>query len=198
MNRMKVRRLTPYLLAGLILWIFIYRSGIHATVAGVLLALTIPIDRTPSRSDGDAESPLHRLEHSLHMPVNFLIIPLFALANAGVPVLALSGEAMTAPVTIGVAAGLLLGKPIGVFGFAGFAVQLKLADMPAHATGLQMLGVALLCGIGFTMSLFIALLAFPASPLLQSEAKLGILAGSLLSGMLGYLVLRAGSATPHR
>ena len=194
MNRMHVRRLTLYLLAGLILWLFIYRSGIHATVAGVLLAMTIPIDRTPARSDGDADSPLHRLEHALHKPVNFLIIPLFALANAGVPILALPPGALTAPVTAGVAAGLLLGKPIGVFGFAWLAVRLKLADMPAHATRVQMIGIALLCGIGFTMSLFIALLAFPASPLLQSEAKLGILAGSFLSGLLGYIVLRLGSA----
>ena len=167
-----------------------FRSGIHATLAGVVLALTIPMEITPSRSDVDATSPLHRLENFLHLPVGFLIVPLFALANAGVPVLKLPAEALAAPVTLGVALGLLLGKPVGVFGMSVLAVRLRLADAPAHASRMQMFGVALLCGIGFTMSLFIALLAFPGDLILQSEAKIGILAGSLLSGLLGYAVLR--------
>ncbi|AOR79037.1 Na+/H+ antiporter NhaA [Novosphingobium resinovorum] len=190
MNRMGVRSLSLYMALGAVLWVLTYRSGIHATLAGVALALTIPMDVTPSHPDGDAASPLHRLEHALHVPVGFLIVPLFALANAGVPVLSLPAEALTAPVTLGVAAGLLIGKPVGVFGFSMIAVRLGLADAPAHAGRLQMLGVALLCGIGFTMSLFIALLAFPDAAALQSEAKLGILAGSLFSGLLGYGVLR--------
>lgn len=190
LNRLRVRSLTPYLLLGVLLWVFVFRSGIHATLAGVVLALTIPMDKTPSRSDVDAKSPLHRLEHFLHLPVGFLIVPLFALANAGVPVLQLPVEALAAPVTLGVALGLLLGKPIGVFGMSALAIRFGLADAPAHASRLQMFGVALLCGIGFTMSLFIALLAFPADPILQSEAKIGILAGSLISGLLGYAVLR--------
>lgn len=200
MNRMKVRRLLPYLLLGAVLWVLTYRSGIHATLAGVALALTIPMDVTPSHSDGDATSPLHRLEHALHVPVGFLIVPLFALANAGVPVLGLPAETLVAPVTLGVAAGLLIGKPVGVFGLSMIAMRLGLADAPAHASRLQMLGVALLCGIGFTMSLFIALLAFPDAPVLQSEAKLGILAGSLLSGLLGYGLLRLADreAAPAR
>ncbi|MFT4053435.1 MAG: Na+/H+ antiporter NhaA [Novosphingobium sp.] len=193
LNRLGVRHLSPYLLLGAVLWVLTYRSGIHATLAGVALALTIPMDMTPSEPDSDATSPLHRLEHVLHLPVGFLIVPLFALANAGVPVLNLPGEALAAPVTLGVATGLLLGKPIGVFGFSMLAVHLRLADAPAHASRLQMLGVALLCGIGFTMSLFIALLAFPGAPILQSEAKLGILVGSLLSGLLGYGMLRLAS-----
>ncbi|MGF7153198.1 Na+/H+ antiporter NhaA [Novosphingobium gossypii] len=190
LNRFGVRSLTPYLLLGSVLWVLVLRSGIHATLAGVVLALTIPMDTTPAQSDRDAVSPLHRLEKALHVPVGFLVVPLFALANAGVPFLSLPAEALAAPVTLGVALGLLLGKPVGVFGFSALAVRFGLADMPAHAGRLQMLGVALLCGIGFTMSLFIALLAFPDAPMLQSEAKIGILAGSLLSGVLGYVVLR--------
>ena len=190
LNRFGVRRLSPYLLVGLILWVLVLRSGIHATLAGVVLAFTIPMTCTPARSDADGESPLHRLEHSLHMPVGFLVVPIFGLANAAVPVLGLPPGALTAPVTIGVAAGLVVGKVVGVFGFATLAVRFGLADMPAHAGRLQLLGVAMLCGIGFTMSIFITLLAFPDSLLLQSEAKIGVLAGSFLSGAVGYAVLR--------
>ena len=190
LNRFGVRRLSPYLLVGLILWVFVLRSGIHATLAGVMLAFAIPMDRTAGTSDADCTSPLHTLEHLLHMPVGFLVVPIFGLANAAVPVLGLPPGAIVAPVTLGVAAGLLVGKIVGVFGFATFAVRMGLADMPAHAGRLQMLGVACLCGIGFTMSIFITLLAFPNSPLLQSEAKIGVLAGSLVAGLLGYLILR--------
>lgn len=189
-NRLGVRRLSLYAVVGLILWVLVLRSGIHATLAGVMLAFTIPMDCTPARPDADSMSPLHRLEHGLHLPVGFLIVPIFGLANAAVPVLGLPPGALIAPVTLGVAAGLLIGKVVGVFGFTMLAVRLGLADMPAHAGRLQMLGVALLCGIGFTMSIFITLLAFPDSPLLQSEAKIGVLTGSLLSGLLGYTVLR--------
>lgn len=189
LNRFGVRRLSPYLLIGLVLWVFVLRSGIHATLAGVMLAFTIPMDKTPSRSDADCRSPLHRLEHWLHIPVGFIVVPIFGLANAAVRVVGLPPEALIAPVTLGVAAGLLVGKVIGVFGFSTLAVKLGLADMPAHANQRQLLGVALLCGIGFTMSIFITLLAFPESLLLQSEAKIGVLAGSLVAGVLGYLVL---------
>lgn len=190
LNRLKVRKLLPYLLLGALLWFFVFRSGIHATIAGVVLALTIPMDITPSKPDSDAASPLHRLEKALHVPVGFIVVPLFALVNAGVTVLTLPLRALAEPVTLGVAVGLLLGKPIGVFGFTALAVRLGLADAPAHASRMQMLGVALLCGIGFTMSLFITLLAFPGAAILQSEAKIGILAGSLLSGLAGFVVLR--------
>ncbi|AXJ96475.1 MULTISPECIES: Na+/H+ antiporter NhaA [unclassified Sphingomonas] len=196
LNRFGVRRLTPYMLVGLVLWVLVLRSGVHATLAGVMLAFTIPMDRTPSRSDADCASPLHRLERLLHLPVAFLVVPIFGLANAAVPVLGLPPGALVAPVTIGVAAGLLIGKIVGVFGFAAIAVRLGLADMPAHAGRLQLLGVACLCGIGFTMSIFITLLAFPSSPLLQTEAKIGVLAGSLAAGLLGFVLLRrAGTAT---
>lgn len=189
LNRLRVRRLLPYLILGGALWFFVYRSGIHATLAGVILAFTILMDRTPARPDGDARSPLHRLEHGLHLPVGYLVVPIFGLANAGVPVLALPAGAFAAPVTLGAALGLLLGKVAGVLGVSILAIRLGIAHMPAHATRLHMLGVALLCGIGFTMSIFITLLAFPGAPMLQAEAKLGVLIGSLVSGLLGYGVL---------
>ena len=191
-NRTGVKRLSPYLLVGLVLWVFMIRSGIHATIAGVLLAFTIPMTRTPARPDCEddtRDSPLHRLEHA-HKPVGFLIVPIFGLANAGVPVLGLPVSAFAAPVTLGVGLGLLLGKVVGVFGMTMLAVRIGIADAPAHATTTQMLGTALLCGIGFTMSIFITLLAFPGDPLLQAEAKLGVLAGSLVAGLLGYGLLR--------
>ncbi len=191
LNRLGVRRLTPYLLVGAILWILVFRSGIHATLAGVIVALAIPMRCTPGRPDGDADSPLHTLEHALHLPVGFIVVPIFGLANAGVPVLTLPAEALVAPVTLGVSLGLLLGKVTGVFGFSMLAVRLGLADIPAHAGKRQLLGVALLCGIGFTMSIFITLLAFPTSPILQAEAKVGVLAGSFVSGLLGYTLLRS-------
>jgi NhaA family Na+:H+ antiporter len=133
---------------------------------------------------------LHRLEHALHNWVAFLIVPIFGLANAGVPFLGLPAEAMAAPVTLGVGLGLLVGKVVGVLGAALLAIRFGWADMPAYAGRLQLAGTALLCGIGFTMSLFITLLAFPGEPLLQAEAKIGILAGSLVAGLLGYVVLR--------
>ncbi|QZP07689.1 Na+/H+ antiporter NhaA [Caenibius sp. WL] len=190
LNRGGVKQLSPYLAIGLILWVLLLRSGVHATLAGVMLALTIPIERTPTQPDAASQSPLHRLEHVLHRPVAFIVLPIFGLANAAVPLLGLPLGTFVAPVTVGVALGLLLGKVVGVFGFATLAVQLKLADIPAQASRFQLLGVALLCGIGFTMSIFITLLAFPTSPLLQSEAKIGVLIGSLASGLLGYIILR--------
>jgi NhaA family Na+:H+ antiporter len=190
LNRFGVRRLSPYLLVGLVLWVLVLRSGVHATLAGVMLAFTIPMDRTPGRSDADCQSPLHRLEHGLHLPVAFLIVPVFGLANAAVPVLGLPSGVLVAPVTLGVAIGLLVGKVAGVFGFTTLAIRLGLADAPTDAGYGQMLGVALLCGIGFTMSIFITLLAFPGSPLLQTEAKIGVLIGSFASGLSGYIVLR--------
>jgi len=189
-NRCGVQRLSVYLAIGVILWLFVLRSGVHATLAGVVLALTIPMRRTRGRSDADDPSPLHRLEHALQRPVAFLVVPVFALANAAVPLLDLPAGALAAPVTLGVMGGLVIGKVAGVFGCAMLAIRLGLADLPAQAGWHQLFGVALLCGIGFTMSIFITLLAFPDAPLLQTEAKLGVLIGSLLSGIAGYTVLR--------
>lgn len=190
MNRLGVTRLLPYLLLGLVLWVLMLRSGVHATLAGVILAFTIPMRHTADHPNAEHNCPLRRLEHVLHLPVGFVVVPIFGLANAGVPVLSLSAEALTAPVTLGVGLGLLFGKAIGVSAFAFLAIRLGIADMPAYAGRLQLVGTALLCGIGFTMSLFIAILAFPSEPLLLTEAKIGILGGSFVAGLLGVALLR--------
>lgn len=196
MNRFRVMRLTPYLLLGLVLWFFVLRSGIHATIAGIVLALIIPLRTSPGTLEDEIHSPLHRLEHLLHRPVSFLILPIFGFANAGVPILGLSAAAFAAPVTLGVGLGLLGGKTVGVFGFALLAIRLKLAKMPSHARPSQLLGIALLCGIGFTMSFFITPLAYPGDALLQTEAKIGVLLGSLFAGVAGFAVLLAGRREP--
>ncbi|WP_046862565.1 Na+/H+ antiporter NhaA [Microvirga massiliensis] len=190
MNRSGVVWLWPYLLLGLVLWFFVLRSGVHATIAGVVLALTIPLRRSPARPDDLAGSPLHRLEHGLHNGVAFLIIPLFGLANAGVSFAGVTADVLFNPLTLGVAMGLVFGKLIGVFGSGYLVIRLGLADVPMGAGKLQFLGIALLCGIGFTMSLFIDMLAFAEDPLLQEEAKIGILSGSLIAGLAGWAVLR--------
>jgi NhaA family Na+:H+ antiporter len=190
MNRMGVMRLWPYLILGLLLWYFVLLSGVHATVAGVLLALTIPLRPTPARPDDIGHSPLHKLEHALHGGVTFLVIPIFGFANAGVSFAGVSLSALTGQLTLGVALGLFVGKLIGVFGSAYLVIRAGWADMPAGASRLQLLGVSLLCGIGFTMSLFIGLLAFADAPHLLEEVKIGILGGSLLAGLLGYAILR--------
>ncbi|MDB5668256.1 MAG: nhaA [Alphaproteobacteria bacterium] len=188
LNRMKVVRLWPYLALGLALWFFTFLSGVHATLAGVALALIIPIRCTPGAPD-DLRSPLHRLEHGIQPWVAYLVIPLFGFANAGVSLVGLGLGALLQPVALGVAAGLFFGKQIGVFTTTWLAIRLRLADTPEDATMLQVYGVALLCGIGFTMSLFIGLLAFD-DPALQAQVKIGVLSGSLLSALAGALVLR--------
>ncbi len=188
LNRMKVAALAPYLVVGALLWWFTLQSGVHATLAGVALALTIPLRRSPSAPD-DAQSPLHRLEHALQPWVAFAVVPVFGFANAGISFAGLSLGALLAPVPLGVAAGLFLGKQIGVFGSVWLLVRTGLAERPARATWGQVYGVSLLCGIGFTMSLFIGLLAFD-NPELQEATKLGVLAGSILSAGLGWAVLR--------
>jgi NhaA family Na+:H+ antiporter len=189
-NKMGVRGLWPFLVLGTLLWVLFLRSGVHATLAGVLLAMTIPLRRRPARTDDLHHSPLLRLEHALQPWVTFVVLPVFGFANAGVSFAGLSAEALSHPVTLGVALGLLLGKLVGVFGSAWLAIRMGWADTPMGATLSQLFGVALLCGIGFTMSLFIGLLAFDAQPALQEQTKIGILAGSVVSGFLGWLVLR--------
>lgn len=189
LNRRGVLLLWPYLLLGLILWVLVYRSGIHATLAGVALALTIPLRGGEGRADHLPSSPLHRLEHALHGVVPFAIVPIFGFANAGVSFAGMSPASLVEPLTLGVAGGLVVGKLVGVFGAVALAVRLGVAALPAQASWSQVLGVALLCGIGFTMSLFIGLLAFADNEMLQNEVKLGILAGSIIAGSLGALVL---------
>jgi Na+:H+ antiporter, NhaA family len=188
-NRMKVKVLWPYLALGAVLWILMFASGVHATLAGVLLALTIPLKLTPGKPEAShADSPLHRLEHALHKPVAFIVVPIFGFANAGVSLAGVSLGIFAEPLTMGVAAGLLVGKLIGVLGVVAALVKLDLADLPAQASWGQMAGVAFLCGIGFTMSLFIGLLAFE-DPAVQDNVKIGILLGSVIAGVLGALCL---------
>ncbi|MDX8532942.1 Na+/H+ antiporter NhaA [Mesorhizobium sp. VK25A] len=189
LNRMRAMKLWPYLLLGVVLWVLVLKSGVHATLAGVALALTIPLERSPGISHKTEHSPLHRLEHGLHKLVPFLVIPIFGFANAGVPLGGLSLAALVEPLTLGVAAGLVVGKLVGVFGSSALAIRFGLADLPVNAGWLHMLGISLLCGIGFTMSLFIGLLAFADDPALQGAVKVGILAGSLVAALLGAAVL---------
>lgn len=188
-NRMKVKLLSPYLALGAVLWLLVFISGVHATLAGVMLALTIPLKLTPGTPEATAdESPLHRLEHGLHKPVAFFVVPIFGFANAGVSLSGLSLGVFSEPVTMGVAAGLVLGKLVGVLGVVTLLVKLRWAQLPAQASWGQMTGTAFLCGIGFTMSLFIGLLAFD-DPALQDHVKIGILMGSIVSGTLGTVLL---------
>ncbi len=195
LNRLGVTRLGPYLLIGLALWFFVLRSGIHATVAGVLLALTVPIRTSPGRPE-DPTSPLHRLEHALMPFVTYAIVPVFGFANAGVTLIGLSADALLHPITLGIALGLFFGKQVGVFASVRLAVALGLAARPAGATWRQVYGVAVLCGIGFTMSLFIGGLAFTDAAA-QTETKLGVLMGSLLSGLAGAVVLALSPSRPR-
>lgn len=194
MNRLGVRKLWPFLLLGAVLWALVLQSGIHATLAGVVLALTIPLRQSPTRPD-DMESPLHRLEHAIQPWVTFLIVPVFGFANAGVSFAGSSLASLAEPVPLGVALGLFLGKQLGVFGTAALVIRAGWAELPMYASWRQLYGVSLLCGIGFTMSLFIGLLAFPNEPHLQDLLKIGVLLGSLLSATAGAVLLSSG--TPH-
>ncbi len=190
LNRLGVRALLPYLALGVVLWLLVLLSGVHATVAGVALALTIPLTRAPGGGhERGVDSPLHRLEHVLARFVPFVIIPVFGFANAGVSLAGFDVSALIDPLTLGVAGGLVVGKVVGVWGTALAAVKLGWAAAPVGAAPLHVLGVALLCGIGFTMSLFIGLLAFPDNAALQDGVKIGILLGSLVAAALGALVL---------
>ncbi len=184
MNRMNVTRTTAYVMIGLIMWVAVLKSGIHATLAGVLLAMFIPLKDNINPDN----SPLETLEHDLQETVTFIILPIFAFANAGI-YLADSGlSELTHSVPIGIAMGLVLGKPIGVMLFSWLGVKLGLASLPEQVDWKQVLGIALLCGIGFTMSLFIGGLAFMGNTVGFDE-RLGIIIGSLISGVLGYLYL---------
>ena len=190
MNRLKVIGLAPYLLVGLVLWASVLKSGVHATLAGVLTAFFIPFRPIP----GESKTQLESLEHDLHPTVVFGVLPLFAFANAGIPVAAMSIDYLLHPVPLGIAAGLFFGNQIGIFGLSWMAIKAGIAKMPADVTWIQLYGVSLLCGIGFTMSLFIGSLAFEqGGPDFAVDDRVGILAGSLLSGILGYLVLRFSS-----
>lgn len=190
MNRMGVKRLTPYLLAGVVLWFFMLQSGVHATIAGILLALFIPLRGKNEQED----APLDKLEHALSPWVTFLILPLFGFANAGVSLGGLTMDDLLSPVPVGVALGLFIGKQVGVFGMALLTIKTGLAPRPHGSSWSQIYGVSVLCGIGFTMSLFIGNLAFARSPLLVDEVKIGVLAGSIVAALAGMLILRFSSS----
>jgi len=235
-NLSGIRKPLPYFLVGILLWLAMLKSGVHATVAGVLAAMTIPVkpkfnplrfslqvrelmDRFDSGCRGDAdllrneeqraivqalengvhkvESPLQRLEHAMHLPVAFFIVPLFALANAGVPIdFANLGSVVSEPITLGVVVGLLVGKVVGIAGFSLVAVKLGIGELPAGTRPAHLLGVGLVGGIGFTMSIFIAELAFSGQPEQLVMAKTGILMASILAGVGGYLWLRFVVGSP--
>ncbi|MBT1444493.1 Na+/H+ antiporter NhaA [Shewanella sp. JM162201] len=184
LNRKGVTALTPYGVLGLILWIAVLKSGVHATLAGVVIAFCIPLRAK------DGSSPSEHLEHSLHPWSNFLILPVFAFANAGVPLGNMSIDSLMSPVPVGIALGLLLGKPIGVLVFSFIAVKLRLAELPPGIGWRQIAPVAVMCGIGFTMSMFISSLAFEQSAEAYGDlARLGILLGSLFAAVIGYFWL---------
>ena len=188
LNRSGVRMLWPFLLLSVLLWVAVLASGVHATIAGVLAAATIPIRRSPGAPD-DATSPLHRLEARLHPWSAFAIVPIFGFANAGVSLAGIGAAQLLAPLPLGVAAGLFLGKQAGVFGSVWASHRLGVVRKPGGASWTQIYGTALLCGIGFTMSLFIGGLAF-VDPVLIDEVKIGVLGGSILSAIAGFGVLR--------
>jgi NhaA family Na+:H+ antiporter len=184
LNRMKVMRLAPYMIIGLFIWLCVLKSGVHATLAGVVVAAFIPLRA------GDDQSPARHLEHTLHPWVAFAVLPVFAFANAGVPLIGISIEKLSNGVPLGIILGLFFGKQFGVFGMVLLARLLRIAKLPDDTTWGQIYGVALLCGIGFTMSLFIGTLAFEHGNFdLLSGVKLGVLVGSVLSAIAGLLVL---------
>ncbi|WP_338767287.1 Na+/H+ antiporter NhaA [Massilia sp. METH4] len=191
MNRvLRVMALLPYLLGGAVMWFLMLKSGVHATIAGVLLAFAIPFS---SRQD-DVASPSHRLEHALHKPVTFLILPLFALANTGIVIGAGWAAGLLTSNSLGILLGLVVGKPIGIFLFTFMAVSLGLCRLPLDLTWRHVLGAGLLGGIGFTMSIFIANLAFTGQPAAVDNSKLAILLASLTAGIIGYTWLRTMGA----
>ena len=191
LNRFGVKALWPYLAIGALLWVFVFRSGVHATIAGVLLATTIPL------TGKGARSPLVDLEHALEGFVAYVVLPVFGFANAGVALGGVGIAAFGDPVTLGSALGLFIGKQVGVVGGARLAIAARLAELPTGVSWRQLYGVAVLCGIGFTMSLFIGLLAFP--PGHEDATKIGVLAGSVVSALAGWAILRltpAGTRGP--
>jgi len=234
-NRVGIHMILPYFIVGLFMWFFMLESGVHATIAGVIAALSIPskpkyrpidfsnstrnlldeYDNYPITTDHEMHehqkalllnikdkidsvgSPAARLEHDLHLPVALIVIPLFALANAGISIdFSSIGETIVTPVSLGIITGLILGKVLGIFGVAWIAIKMGIAKLPQGSSMNQIFGVAFLGGIGFTMSIFVADLAFVGNPELVFQAKVGILAASLFAGIFGYIWLRFIAKTP--
>ncbi|MCK5779252.1 MAG: Na+/H+ antiporter NhaA [Rhodospirillales bacterium] len=194
LNRFGVRSLAPYMIVGLVLWVMVLKSGVHATLAGVLIALTLPL--RPPHGD-DRPTKYHEIEHALHPWVYFFVMPVFAFANSGIPLAGFEPGDIFQPIPLGIALGLFLGKQIGVLGFSFAAVKSGLCKLPDGATWLHIYGVAVLTGIGFTMSLFIGGLAFDG-PEQAGLVRIGVLGGSVLSAVLGYGVLRYAATRNER
>ena len=194
MNRARVMNIGLYVLVGLVVWLFVLKSGVHATLAGVVTALAIPLVNT--NKGGQGKSPLKIAEHALHPWVAFGVLPVFAFANAGVSMQGVSFATLLLTVPLGISAGLLLGKAIGVFGAAWLMIRLTQARLPDQANWMQLFGVCVLCGVGFTMSLFIGGLAFAGQgAAFETQLKLGVLMGSILSGVLGAVILLRSAQT---
>ena len=190
LNKMRVARYWPYILLALVLWYFVLNSGIHATIAGVVAALCIPM------VGPDDQTMVERMEHGLAPWSAYLIVPVFGFANAGVPLAGMGLEQVFAPLPLAIAAGLFVGKQIGIFSAIFVADKIGFAPRPDQASWPEIWGVSILCGIGFTMSLFISGLAFTGQQLLINEAKIGILLGSLISAIVGYTILRMSAQHP--
>jgi NhaA family Na+:H+ antiporter len=200
LNRMRVTSLLPYLVVGALIWVCVLKSGVHATLAGVITAFAIPLRGEPGEDGEEGHSPLVTLEHALHPWVAFVVLPMFAFANAGLALSGLSPSALLQPVPLGIAAGLVLGKAVGVFGASWLLTTVTRTEMPSGANRWQFFGVCVLCGIGFTMSLFIGGLAFDGQgPAFDTQVKLGVLGGSLVAGVLGtWILVRAERRGPAR
>ncbi len=192
LNRKGVRSIAAYVLIGSALWIAVLKSGVHATLAGVLLALFIP-----HKGKTEDSSLLKRLEHDLHPAVAFGILPIFAFTNAGVPLVGLTMDSFLQPISLGIVLGLFIGNQIGIFGFTWLAIKFGLAQLPTSVRWIHMYGVSFVCGIGFTMSLFISSLAFEHAGIGYGDiVRLGILTGSILSAVFGYIILRLSLTSP--
>ena len=187
LNRLGIQRTAPYLLVGIIVWVFVLKSGIHATLAGVLIAFTIPL-----KAKNEDEALLYKMEHGLHPWVAFLILPVFAFANAGVNFTGIGIDDLLQPLTLGIAVGLFLGKQIGVFLATWIGVKSGIARLPENVSWKHVYGVACLTGVGFTMSLFIGSLAFTTADVMNA-VRLGVVLGSVLSGIIGYLLLKSSA-----
>lgn len=190
LNRLGVRKATPYVLIGIFMWVFVLKSGVHATLAGVLIALTIPM-----KAPYNEKTLLRRMEKGLHYWVAFLILPVFAFANAGVSLQGVSLADLLKPLPLGIAAGLFIGKQVGVLTFTWIGVKSGLAKLPKGVEWRHVYGVACLTGVGFTMSLFIGSLAFGTDETMNAM-RLGVISGSILSGVLGFAVLRTAAPRP--
>jgi NhaA family Na+:H+ antiporter len=186
LNKARVQKISPYIVLGVIMWVCVLKSGVHATLAGVLLAAVIPM-----RCAGPGPCPLERVEHGLAPWVTWLVLPLFAFVNAGVPLAGLGGGLLAEPLPLGIVMGLVFGNPLGIMAMAFLATRSGLARLPEGVSWWHILGMSFLCGVGFTMSLFIGTLAFGDDPALGQQVRLAVLVGSLVAGTAGFLILRS-------